>query len=74
MDILAKAMVSALIADQSLRSSHRFGLIDAIDRSLHLLRLHQPYHESDHMRNPANQVLRGGTRLEDVEFDRNGEV
>jgi hypothetical protein len=25
------------------------GLIEAIDRSLHLLKLHKPYHESDHV-------------------------
>jgi hypothetical protein len=33
--------------------ARRVGLIDAIDRHLHLLKQHQPYHESDHVLNIA---------------------
>lgn len=29
--------------------AHQVGLIDAIDRRLHLLKFHFPYHESDHV-------------------------
>ena len=37
------------------------GLIEAIDRRLHLLKIHLPYHESDHVLNMAYNVLAGGT-------------
>lgn len=32
------------------------GLIDAIDRKLHLLKIHKPYHESDHVLNVGLNV------------------
>src|SRR5690554_7467981 len=32
-----------------------------------LLKVHLPYHESDHVLNIAYNVLCGGTRLEDIE-------
>ncbi len=35
------------------------GLIDAIDRRLHLLKIHLPYHESDHVLNLAYNALCG---------------
>jgi hypothetical protein len=54
--------------------ARRTGLIEAIDRHLHLLRIHQPYHESDHVLNIAYNVLCGGTCLEDIELRRNDEV
>jgi hypothetical protein len=54
--------------------AHRTGLIEAIDRHLHLLKLHLPYHESDHVLNIAYNVLAGGTCLEDLELLRNDEV
>lgn len=54
--------------------AHRTGLIEAIDRRLHLLKLHLPYHESDHVLNMAYNVLAGGTCLEDLELLRNDEV
>ena len=38
-----------------------------IDESVQLLKVHLPYHESDHVLNIAYNVLRGGTRLEDIE-------
>src|SRR6185437_9588005 len=45
----------------------KLGLMDAISGSLHLLKIHLPYHESDHVLNMAYNVLCGGTRLEDIE-------
>ncbi len=54
--------------------ARRTGLIDAIDRRLHLLKIHQPYHESDHVLNFAYNILCGGTCLEDMELRRNDEV
>jgi hypothetical protein len=54
--------------------ARQLGLIDAIDRSLHLLKVHLPYHESDHVLNIAYNTLAGGTCLEDLELLRNDEV
>lgn len=51
----------------------RTGLVDAIDRDLHLLKVHLPYHESDHVLNIAYNILAGGTCLEDIELQRNQE-
>ncbi|MQA91629.1 MAG: IS1380 family transposase, partial [Gemmatimonas sp.] len=45
----------------------KLGLPDEIDRNLGLLKVHLPYHESDHVLNLAYNVLCGGTRLEDIE-------
>jgi hypothetical protein len=45
----------------------RLGLARAIDASLNLLKIHLPYHESDHVLTLAYSVLTGGTRLEDVD-------
>jgi hypothetical protein len=50
------------------------GLIDAIDRRLHLLKVHLPYHESDHVLAIAYNILSGGTCLEDLETIRQNEV
>jgi hypothetical protein len=54
--------------------ARRSGLIEAIDRRLHLLKVHLPYHESDHVLNIAYNLLAGGTCLEDLERWRNDEV
>ena len=54
--------------------ARQLGLIDAIDRRLHLLKLHLPYHESDHVLNLAYNALCGGTCLEDLELRRNDEA
>jgi hypothetical protein len=54
--------------------ARRVGLIAAIDRRLHLLKVHLPYHESDHVLNVAYNILSGGTCLEDLELWRNDEV
>ncbi|HEX5879825.1 MAG TPA: IS1380 family transposase [Actinomycetota bacterium] len=45
----------------------RLGLAERIDERLDLLKVHLPYHESDHVLNLAYNVLCGGTRLEDIE-------
>ena len=50
------------------------GLIEAIDRNLHLLKVHLAYHESDHVLNIAYNILTGGTCLEHLELRRNDEV
>lgn len=54
--------------------ARRVGLIDAIDRELHLLKVHLPYHESDHVLNIAYNILAGGDCLEDLELLRNDEA
>jgi hypothetical protein len=50
------------------------GLIEAIDRRLHLLKIHLPYHESDHVLNLAYNALCEGRCLEDIELRRNDET
>jgi hypothetical protein len=50
------------------------GLIDALDRTVHVLKVHLPYYESDHILNIAYNILAGGTCLEDLELLRNNEV
>ena len=51
----------------------RLGLVEDIDRSLHLLKVHLPYHESDHVLNIAYNIVAGGVRLEDIEQRRQDE-
>ena len=48
----------------------RVGLRKEIDRHLHLLEVHLPYHESDHVLNIACNALVGGQRLEYIELRR----
>jgi hypothetical protein len=45
----------------------KLGLVREIDDRLDLLKIHLPYHESDHVLNLAYNVMCGGTRLEDIE-------
>jgi len=52
----------------------RLGLVEDLNRSLHLLKGHLPYHESDHVLSLAYNVLTGGQRLEDLEVRRQDEV
>ncbi len=52
----------------------KIGLIDAIDGHVHVLKIHLPYHESDHVLNLAYNALCEGIRLEDIELRRNDEV
>jgi len=47
------------------------GLRSRIDRALSLLRVHLPYHESDHVLNMAFNILAGGKTLDDIELLRN---
>src|SRR5881296_1998444 len=54
--------------------AQRTGLRAAIDESLRLLQVHQPYHESDHVLNIAYNILCGGKTLEDLEQLRHDEV
>ncbi len=56
------------------RMVRQTGLIEAIDERLELLKVHLPYHESDHVLNIAYNVLGGGKCLEDFELLRNDEV
>ena len=51
----------------------RVGLVRRIDDRLHLLKVHLPYHESDHVLNFAYNILSGGMRLEDLEQRRQDE-
>jgi len=46
------------------------GVAGEIDASVKLLKVHRPYHESDHVLNIAYNALCGGTRLEDIETRR----
>jgi hypothetical protein len=45
----------------------KLGLPDRINELVPLLKVHLPYHESDHVLNLAYNVLCGGTRLQDIE-------
>jgi hypothetical protein len=44
----------------------KLGLIERIDRRLHVLHIHLPYHESDHVLNFASNALCDGTCLQDL--------
>jgi len=50
---------------------NKLGLAKAIDRKVHLLKMHKPYHESDHVLNIAYNILCGGKTLDDIELRRN---
>lgn len=54
--------------------ARRTGLVEAIDRRLHVLKVHLPYHESDHVLNIAYNLLAGGDCLEDLELLRQDEA
>lgn len=47
------------------------GLVEAIDRQLHVLQLHLPYSDSDHVLNFAINALCNGSCLQDIEIRRN---
>lgn len=51
----------------------RCGLVEEINTKVKLLKVHVPYHESDHVLNIAYNILAGGMRLEDIELNRNNE-
>jgi hypothetical protein len=50
------------------------GLVNGIDSGLEVLKLHRPYHESDHVLNIAYNALCGGQTLDDIELRRNDEA
>lgn len=47
------------------------GLVDAIDRRLHVLKIQLPYYDSDHVLNLAINALCNGTCFQDMELRRN---
>jgi hypothetical protein len=66
------------LASGGIGAMHRLaqctGLVDAIDRHVEVLKVHLPYHESDHVLGIAYNVLCGGTCLQDIELRRQDEV
>jgi hypothetical protein len=50
------------------------GLVEAIDQHVEVLKVHLPYHESDHVLGIAYNVLCGGSCLQDIEQRRQDEV
>jgi len=56
------------------RLAQHVGLVEAIDQHLEVLKVHLPYHESDHVLTIAYNVLCGGTCLQDIEQLRQDEV
>jgi len=50
------------------------GLVAALDEHVQVLKVHLPYHESDHVLGIAYNVLCGGTCLQDIEQRRHDEV
>jgi len=50
------------------------GLARLIDRDIHVLKRHLPYHESDHVLSLAYNAMVGGTSIEDLERLRNDEA
>jgi DDE family transposase len=50
------------------------GLVERIDDTLELLKVHKPYHESDHVLNIGYNALCGGRTLDDIELRRNDEA
>jgi hypothetical protein len=54
--------------------ARHIGLVAAIDQHVEVLKVHLPYHESDHVLGIAYNVLCGGTCLQDIERRRQDEV
>jgi Transposase DDE domain group 1 len=54
--------------------AQKVGLPQAIDERLHLLKVHRPYHESDHVLNIAYNALCHGTCLQDIDLRRNDDA
>jgi len=54
--------------------AQHLGLVAAINRRLPLLKVHLPYHESDHVLNIAINALCNGDCLQDIELRRNDAV
>jgi hypothetical protein len=56
------------------RLAQHTGLVGAIDRHVHVFKVHLPYHESDHVLGIGYNSLCGGTCLQDIERRRQDEV
>ena len=56
------------------RLAQHTGLVAALDAHVDVLKVHLPYHESDHVLGIAYNVLCGGTCLQDIELRRQNEV
>lgn len=56
------------------RLSRATGLVEEIDSRVHVLKVHLPYSESDHVLNVAYNILSNGKCLEDIELLRNNEA
>ncbi len=56
------------------RLVNKLGVATRINNSLKLLKIHKPYHESDHVLNIAYNVFCGGRTLDDIELRRNDQV
>jgi Transposase DDE domain group 1 len=54
--------------------ARKLGLVRALDHQLQLLKIHLPYHESDHVLSIAYNLLAGGTCLEHLELLRHDEA
>lgn len=56
------------------RLVRKVGLAERIDKELHLLKIHMPYHESDHVLNIVYSALCGGQTLDDIDKLRKDRV
>ena len=83
--IITAANIHYEIADRTRATTHggigaihllvrNLELDQAIDRNLGLLKLHLPYHDSDHVMNIGYNLLAGGTCLEHLESLRSDEA
>ena len=57
-----------------LKLAGKTGLVSEIDRHVHLLKVHAPYQESDHVMAHVLNMMCGETRLEHLELLRNNEA
>ncbi|MDD5037664.1 MAG: IS1380 family transposase [Methylococcaceae bacterium] len=83
--IMTASNIHYEIADRTRATAHggigaihllvrKLGLDQAINAHLGLLKIHLPYHDSDHVLNIAYNLLAGGTCLEHLELLRNDEA
>ena len=83
--IMTASNIHYEIADRTRATAHggigamhllvrKLGLDQAIDQCLGLLKIHLPYHDSDHVLNVAYNLLAGGTCLEHLELLRSDEA
>jgi hypothetical protein len=83
--IMTASNIHYEIADRTRATAHggigaihllvrKLGLAEAINTHLGLLKIHLPYHDSDHVLNIAYNLLAGGTCLEHLELLRSDEA